>query len=68
MSSELKEIEMEDIEEAAPDIDSCDAGNSLAVVDYVDEIYRFYRKTEVDRTLILNLKIFAITLLLAFVI
>ena len=48
MSSELKEIEMEDIEEAAPDIDSCDAGNSLAVVDYVDEIYRFYRKTEVQ--------------------
>ncbi|CAN6223805.1 unnamed protein product [Urochloa humidicola] len=46
MSSELKEIEMEDIEEAAPDIDSCDAGNSLAVVEYVDEIYRFYRRTE----------------------
>ncbi|KAJ1260833.1 hypothetical protein BS78_10G262700 [Paspalum vaginatum] len=46
MSTELKEIEMEDIEEAAPDIDSCDAGNSLAVVDYVDEIYRFYRRTE----------------------
>lgn len=48
MSSELKEIEMEDIEEAAPDIDSCDAGNSLAVVEYVDEIYRFYRRTEVE--------------------
>lgn len=47
MSPELKEIEMEDIEEAAPDIDSGDAGNSLAVADYVDEIYRFYRKTEV---------------------
>ncbi|PAN22264.1 hypothetical protein PAHAL_4G007500 [Panicum hallii] len=46
MSCELKEIEMEDIEEAAPDIDSCDAGNSLAVVEYVDEIYRFYRRTE----------------------
>ncbi|RCV23274.1 hypothetical protein SEVIR_4G298800v4 [Setaria viridis] len=46
MSSELKEIEMEDIEESAPDIDSCDAGNSLAVVEYVDEIYRFYRRTE----------------------
>lgn len=46
MSPELKEIEMEDIEEAAPDIDSGDAGNSLAVADYVDEIYRFYRKTE----------------------
>ncbi|KAL6603426.1 hypothetical protein ACP70R_043787 [Stipagrostis hirtigluma subsp. patula] len=46
MNCDLKEIEMEDIEEAAPDIDSCDAGNSLAVVDYVDEIYSFYRKTE----------------------
>ncbi|TVU07534.1 hypothetical protein EJB05_40893, partial [Eragrostis curvula] len=45
-SSELKEIEMEDIEEAAPDIDSCDAGNSLAVIEYVDEIYCFYRKNE----------------------
>ena len=48
MSCELKKIEMEDIEEAAPDIDSCDVGNSLAVVEYVDEIYRFYRRTEVE--------------------
>ncbi|KAL5199972.1 hypothetical protein ABZP36_021175 [Zizania latifolia] len=46
MNSELKEIEMEDIEEAAPDIDSCDASNSLAVVEYVDEIYSFYRRSE----------------------
>ncbi|XP_062229864.1 cyclin-B2-2-like [Phragmites australis] len=46
MTSELKEIEMEDIEDAAPNIDSCDAGNSLAVVEYVDEIYSFYRRTE----------------------
>ncbi|EEC81339.1 hypothetical protein OsI_24522 [Oryza sativa Indica Group] len=46
MGSELKEIEMEDIEEAAPDIDSCDANNSLAVVEYVDEIYSFYRRSE----------------------
>lgn len=48
MSSDLKEIEMEDIEEVAPDIDSGDAGNSLAVTEYVDEIYCFYRKTEVE--------------------
>jgi G2/mitotic-specific cyclin-B, other len=48
MSSELKEIEMEDIEAAAPDIDSGDAGNSLAVTEYVDEIHRFYRKREVE--------------------
>lgn len=48
MSSDFKEIEMEDIEVAAPDIDSGDAGNSLAVTEYVDEIYCFYRKTEVE--------------------
>uniref|UniRef100_A0A0E0E6K7 Cyclin N-terminal domain-containing protein n=1 Tax=Oryza meridionalis TaxID=40149 RepID=A0A0E0E6K7_9ORYZ len=64
MGSELKEIEMEDIEEAAPDIDSCDANNSLAVVEYVDEIYSFYRRSEVhyklellDETLFLTVNI-----------
>jgi len=46
MTNELKEIDMEDSEEVAPDIDSCDAGNSLAVVEYVDEIYSFYRRNE----------------------
>ncbi|KAK1613396.1 hypothetical protein QYE76_037069 [Lolium multiflorum] len=47
MTNELKEIDMEDSEEeVAPDIDSCDAGNSLAVVEYVDEIYSFYRRSE----------------------
>ena len=45
---ELKEIHMEDTEEEEMhDIDSCDVGNSLAVVEYVDEIYSFYRRTEV---------------------
>jgi hypothetical protein len=49
MTNELKEIDMEDSdEEVAPDIDSCDAGNSLAVVEYVDEIYSFYRRSEVN--------------------
>jgi hypothetical protein len=49
MTNELKEIDMEDSEEeVAPDIDSCDAGNSLAVVEYVDEIYSFYRRSEVQ--------------------
>ena len=49
MTNELNEIDMEDSEEeeVAPDIDSCDAGNSLAVVEYVDEIYGFYRRSEV---------------------
>uniref|UniRef100_A0A8R7UEP6 Cyclin N-terminal domain-containing protein n=1 Tax=Triticum urartu TaxID=4572 RepID=A0A8R7UEP6_TRIUA len=45
---ELKEIHMEDTEEEEMhDIDSCDFGNSLAVVEYVDEIYSFYRRTNV---------------------
>ncbi|KAM3407712.1 hypothetical protein ACQJBY_001221 [Aegilops geniculata] len=45
---ELKEIHMEDTEEEEMhDIDNCDVGNSLAVVEYVDEIYSFYRRTEV---------------------
>ena len=48
MTNELKEIDMEDTEEEEMhDIDSCDFGNSLAVIEYVDEIYSFYRRTEV---------------------
>ncbi|KAG0497760.1 hypothetical protein HPP92_002451 [Vanilla planifolia] len=43
---ELKEVEMEDIEEKILEIDSCDHENPLAVVDYVEDIYAFYRKTE----------------------
>lgn len=40
---------MEDLEEESiPDIDSCDAKNPLAVVEYVEEIYDFYRQTEVN--------------------
>lgn len=39
---------MEDIVmEKAPDIDSCDSNNPLAVVEYVEDIYSFYRQTEV---------------------
>lgn len=54
MSTELKEIEMEDLEEdtAVPDIDSFDSKNPLAVVDYVEDIYNFYRKDEVKFELI----------------
>ncbi|THU67092.1 hypothetical protein C4D60_Mb05t21010 [Musa balbisiana] len=45
---DLKEVEMEDIvAETVPDIDSCDSNNPLAVVEYVEEIYDFYRQTEV---------------------
>ncbi|XP_074577002.1 G2/mitotic-specific cyclin-2-like [Curcuma longa] len=46
--SGLKDVEMEDrILDSFPDIDSCDSTNPLAVVEYVEDIYTFYRKTEV---------------------
>lgn len=39
---------MEDIaEEPVVDIDSCDAKNPLAVVDYIEDLYSYYRKMEV---------------------
>ncbi|KAK4361454.1 hypothetical protein RND71_020406 [Anisodus tanguticus] len=42
------EIEMEDIfEETGIDIDSDDAKNPLAVVDYVEDLYAYYSKMEV---------------------
>lgn len=44
---------MEDIiEEPILDIDGCDSKNPLAVVDYVEDMYAYYRKMEVK----LNLK------------
>lgn len=40
---------MEDIvEEPITDIDGCDGKNPLAVVDYVEDLYAFYRKVEVN--------------------
>ncbi|XP_020084579.1 cyclin-B2-1-like isoform X2 [Ananas comosus] len=45
---DLKEVEMEDlVEEPIPDIDGFDSSNPLAAVDYVEEIYSFYKRTEV---------------------
>ncbi|XP_024005481.1 cyclin-B2-2 [Eutrema salsugineum] len=47
-----EEVEMEDIivdegeEELVLDIDGYDANNSLAVVEYVEDLYEFYRKNE----------------------
>ncbi|KAG7540244.1 Cyclin-like [Arabidopsis thaliana x Arabidopsis arenosa] len=45
-----EEVEMEDIEEEEEepilDIDGYDANNSLAAVEYVQDLYEFYRKTE----------------------
>ncbi|KAE8724738.1 Cyclin-B2-4 [Hibiscus syriacus] len=42
------DIEMEDMEESIVDIDCSDSNNPLAVVEYVDEIYAYYKKTEVS--------------------
>jgi hypothetical protein len=43
---------MEDIvEEPVMDIDSCDAKNPLAVVDYIEDLHAYYRKMEVYRTM-----------------
>lgn len=42
---------MEDIvEEPVVDIDGSDAKNPLAVVDYVEDMYAYYRKMEVNQT------------------
>lgn len=38
---------MEDFEDPIVDIDSRDSQNPLAVVEYVDDIYAFYSKSEV---------------------
>ncbi|XP_061355735.1 G2/mitotic-specific cyclin-2-like [Gastrolobium bilobum] len=42
----IEEIEMEDMDEPVMDIDACDRNDPLAVVEYIDDIYCFYRKTE----------------------
>ncbi|KAK2656868.1 hypothetical protein Ddye_009920 [Dipteronia dyeriana] len=45
---QMEEVEMEDIvvEQPIVDIDSCDAQNPLAVVEYVEDLYAHYRKME----------------------
>ncbi|KAJ1403868.1 Cyclin-like [Sesbania bispinosa] len=45
---QMEEVEMEDIvvEEPVLDIDTCDANNPLAVVDYIEDLYSYYRKME----------------------
>ena len=42
---------MEDVDEPVMDIDTFDAKDPLAVVEYIDDIYDFYRKTEVNLNL-----------------
>ncbi|KAL5557411.1 hypothetical protein UlMin_039647 [Ulmus minor] len=43
---ETEEIEMKDADEPIVDIDGCDKKNPLAVVDYIEDIYAFYRRME----------------------
>ncbi|BBH08095.1 Cyclin B2 [Prunus dulcis] len=46
-ADDTKEIEMEDIvEEPIVDIDGCDLKNPLAVVEYVEDLYAYYRRME----------------------
>ncbi|GLT39335.1 hypothetical protein SLA2020_135330 [Shorea laevis] len=46
-TDEMEEVEMEDvIQEPIIDIDGPDAKNPLAVTDYVEDLYAFYRKME----------------------
>ncbi|XP_044511378.1 G2/mitotic-specific cyclin-2-like isoform X2 [Mangifera indica] len=43
----MEEVEMEDVsEEPVADIDSTDKKDPLAVVEYIDDLYNFYRKAE----------------------
>nr|KYP44466.1 Cyclin-B2-3 [Cajanus cajan] len=42
----IEEVEMEDVEEPVMDIDACDRKDPLAVVEYIDDLYRFYKDTE----------------------
>ncbi|XP_027356695.1 G2/mitotic-specific cyclin-2-like [Abrus precatorius] len=42
----IDEVEMEDVEEPVMDIDACDRNDPLAVVEYIDDIYSFYKKIE----------------------
>nr|GMC99005.1 G2/mitotic-specific cyclin-2-like [Ipomoea batatas] len=45
--TQIEEVEMEDIfEDAVLDIDSGDARNPLAVVEYIEDLYAYYRKME----------------------
>lgn len=60
-----KEIEMEDLEEdIIVDIDSPDKNDALAVVEYVNDIYAYYKKMEVRYFLSILLQFQAFTLMI----
>ncbi|XVE67280.1 hypothetical protein DITRI_Ditri08aG0148000 [Diplodiscus trichospermus] len=48
------EFEMEDVEDSIIDIDSSDSKDPLALVEYVDDIYAYYRETEIIFALTIN--------------
>lgn len=55
---------MEDIfEEPVVDIDSCDAKNPLAVTDYVEDLYAYYKKVEVVLAKLTTIQTFLASLL-----
>lgn len=39
--------DIDDEEELVEDIDSCDKNNPLAVTEYIDDLYTYYKKMEV---------------------
>lgn len=43
----MEDIDGEDEEEPVIDIDSCDKSNPLAVTEYIDDLYTYYKKMEV---------------------
>ncbi len=45
-SAQQLEVEQPEPASPLPDIDGTDAGNPLAASDYVDDIYRYYRRVE----------------------
>jgi cyclin B len=45
---ESTEMETEEAEDPVLNIDEGDAGNPLAAVDYIQDMSRFYRQTEVN--------------------
>lgn len=48
----MEDIIVENEKEPIFDIDGYDANNSLAVVEFVEDLYEFYRKTEVKISLV----------------
>lgn len=54
MQDDTDHRESGDENECTMDIDSADSGNPLAATEYVEELYKFYRETEVNTCQIMN--------------